>query len=50
LAADQSGIYLVAADGFRGCSFGKPLWRRVNLDPQVVREIRKQIAEEERRR
>jgi hypothetical protein len=49
LVADQSGIYLVAADGFRGCSFGKALWRRANLDHQVVREIREKIAEEERR-
>lgn len=47
LIVDQSGIYLASSKGFLGCSPGKPIWRREELDHSVIQTIRDRIREVE---
>ncbi len=49
LVADQSGVYVVSAGKFSGCSPGKPVWRREELDHSIVPSIRDRIRKEAER-
>jgi hypothetical protein len=45
LVADQAGIYTISNGEFRGCSFGKPRWRREDLDHSSVIALRRWIED-----
>jgi hypothetical protein len=48
LVADQAGIYTTSNGEFQGCSFGKPAWRREELDHPSVTALRQWIEDANR--
>lgn len=45
LVADQFGVYVFSNGEFSGCSPGKPIWRREELDHPIRQTIRDRIRE-----
>jgi hypothetical protein len=48
LVADQAGIYTTSNGEFQGCAFGKPAWRREELDHPSVTALRQWIEDANR--